>query len=95
MWKLFNKEQAVQIDVVNVALQMQERFWECEVISNNEVAVFGNYRNLGKSFKRLILTFMGDEVFVKDERGNFITGITPVVPTKEMYPTLKNVLNVF
>lgn len=95
MWKLFKKEQAVQIDVMKVAFQMQERYWDCEVLSESKVAVYGNYRNLGKSFKRLILNFKGEEVFVQDERGNFITGITPVVPANDMYPTIKNVLNVF
>jgi hypothetical protein len=90
-------EQPVKINLNQVVDTLDRRFWDFEKVENrpDRVVVNGNYRNHQRSFKKLILQFVGDNVQFKDEIGRPITNISSSVPQKEMYPTLMNILNVF
>lgn len=90
------KEKAVKIDMGSVVSVLARRNWNYETLEGKKDVVVVNekYRNYQRDFSRLFLHFVGGQVQFKDERGRSITHIPAVVNMNDMYPTLKNVLNV-
>ncbi|WPS85354.1 hypothetical protein SMD22_01620 (plasmid) [Brevibacillus halotolerans] len=90
------KEQAVKINMGTIIETLARRRWEFELIDGKKdvVIVKGRYRNQQRDFSRLFLHFVGGQVQFKDEKGKSITHIPQSVPMNEMYPTIKNILNV-
>lgn len=90
------KEKAVKVDMGSVVSVLARRQWKYELVEgkNDVVVVNEKYRNHQRDFSRLFLHFVGGQVQFKDERGRAITHIPSTVGMNEMYPTLKNVLNV-
>ncbi|MFF2531432.1 hypothetical protein ACFVS2_21230 [Brevibacillus sp. NPDC058079] len=90
------KEQAVKIDIPSIVETLIRRHWEHELVDGRQdvVVVKGKYRNQQGDFSRLFMYFVGGQVQFKDEKGQPITHIPRSVPMNEMYPTMKNILNV-
>lgn len=90
------KEEAVKINMGSVVDSLARRFWEYELVDgkNDVVIVKGKYRNHQRDFSRLFLSFVGGEVQFKDERGQKITKVPISVPVNEIFPVIKNILNV-
>lgn len=90
------KEQPVKISLGMVTDALARRRWNFETVEgkDNVVVVNGKYRNHQRDFSKLFLHFVGGQVHFKDERGRAITHCQNVVSMTDMYPTLKNILNV-
>jgi hypothetical protein len=90
------KEQAVKINMTSVIATLGRRYWDVETVTDKSdvVVVKGKYRNHKRDFSRLFVYFVGGQVEFKDERGRAITHIPKAVSMDDMYPTLKNIMNV-
>lgn len=90
MFNFFKKAQVEKVDLESVAQIMSSRYWEAEKNGENSIIVHGKYRNNRRDFHKLFLKFVGGNVKFEDARGAVIS----VVPKNEMYPELKNIMNV-
>lgn len=90
------KEQPVTISLTMITDALARRHWDYQTVDGKEnvVVVNGKYRNHQRDFSKLFLHFVGGQVQFKDERGRAITHCQSTVPMTQMYPTLKNILNV-
>ena len=97
MFGLFKGVKKVEkISIQDVVATLSRRFWEFELMENRSdvVIIKGKYRNYQRDFHRLFLHFVGDKIQFKDERGRSITHIPNLIARDQLFPQLKNVLNV-
>lgn len=90
------KREAVRINLYEVVATLERCRWEVVDVfpERSVIVVKGNYRNNSRSFDRLQLHFEGGKVKFKDGRGNPISHIPVEVEMNQLFPQLKNVLNV-
>jgi len=97
MFGIFKKEKRVEkVDLNQVCAKLSRLFWDFELVDGRSdvVVIKGKYRNHQKDFHRLFVYFMGDKVQFKDERGRLITRIPSSVERTNMFPVLKDIMNV-
>lgn len=90
MFGFFKKVNVQKIDLGYVSQVMNSRFWQAEKNGEDSIVVHGKYRNNRRDFHKLFLKFSGEKVKFEDARGALIS----VVNKNEMYPELKNIMNV-
>lgn len=97
MFGLFSrkKKEPVKINLQAIAELLERRHWDIELLpERNVVVVKGKYLNHHKTFDRLYLHFIGGKVQFKDGYGRAITHIPSEIEMRDLFPQLKNVLNV-
>ncbi|PLS19646.1 hypothetical protein CVD28_04300 [Bacillus sp. M6-12] len=92
MFGLFKKAKVEKVNLFAVASTLGRRFWEYEMVdgSPDTIIVKGKYRNRHQDFHKLYLKFAGENVRFTDQRGHVISE----VPKAQMYPELKDIMNV-
>lgn len=97
MFGFFKKEKRVEkVDLGQVCAKLSRLFWEFELVDGKPdvVVIKGKYRNHQRDYHRLFIHFMGDKVQFKDERGRSITHVPSFVERNNLFPVLKDIMNV-